>query len=88
MSEEESDDTESATSSLIANERTKLTATYLNGIAIATFAVGGLAPIVALVSSSTQVSALTSISLLTAFCIILSGVLHLIAARHLRQLKP
>jgi len=33
--------------SLIHNERTKLTATYLNGIAIAIFGVGVLAPTVA-----------------------------------------
>jgi hypothetical protein len=31
--------------SLVHNERTKLTATYINGLAIAVFAVGGLAPI-------------------------------------------
>jgi hypothetical protein len=30
--------------SLIENERTKLTAAYLNGLAIAIFAIGGLAP--------------------------------------------
>ena len=30
---------------MIRNEQTKLTATFINGMAVATFAVGGLAPI-------------------------------------------
>ncbi|GJE16047.1 amino acid transporter [Methylobacterium marchantiae] len=34
-------------SKLVANERSKLTATYVNGLAIALFAVGGLAPMFA-----------------------------------------
>ena len=33
--------------SLVHNEQAKLTATYVNGLAIAMFAVGGLAPLVA-----------------------------------------
>ncbi|HSI41256.1 MAG TPA: hypothetical protein VLA00_11990 [Xanthobacteraceae bacterium] len=32
--------------SLIHNERTKLSATYLNGVAIAVLAVGGLGPLI------------------------------------------
>jgi hypothetical protein len=36
--------------SLVQNEQVKLTATYLNGLAIAIFAVGGLAPVVGVVS--------------------------------------
>lgn len=40
-----------ATYKLIANERAKLTATYLNGIAVALFAVGGLAPLITIGSS-------------------------------------
>ena len=33
----------------VHNEQTKLTATWLNGVAIATVAVGGIAPLVAVV---------------------------------------
>ncbi|WP_428031451.1 amino acid transporter [Ancylobacter sp.] len=36
--------------SLVHNERTKLSATYLNGIAIAVMAVGGLAPVVSVLN--------------------------------------
>jgi len=38
--------------SLIQNEQTKLTATYLNGLAIALFGVGGIAPVLAYVFGS------------------------------------
>ncbi|MCJ2127407.1 amino acid transporter [Methylobacterium sp. E-045] len=36
-----------AGSQLVANERAKLTAAYVNGVAIAVLAVGGLAPLFA-----------------------------------------
>jgi hypothetical protein len=39
---------------LVGNERTKLTATYVNGVAIAIFAIGGFAPLISLASASTQ----------------------------------
>ncbi len=39
------EDDESARLRVVHNERTKLAATYMNGIAIATIAVGGLAPL-------------------------------------------
>ncbi len=73
---------------LLSNEQVKLTATYLNGIAITIFAVGGLAPLVALVSGTASPSAVPLIIALTSVCVVLSGALHLIARRHLRQLKP
>jgi hypothetical protein len=74
--------------SLVHNERVKLTATYLNGLAIAIFAVGGLAPLVAVLSGTANPTALTSIAALTTICVVLSGVLHLVAKRHLGQLTP
>jgi len=36
--------------SLIHNEQTKLTATYLNGLAMAIFAIGAVAPVVTIFS--------------------------------------
>ena len=45
MSEPDAEKTEADRLKSIHNERTKLTATYMNGVAIATIAVGGLAPI-------------------------------------------
>ena len=47
---------------LVANEQTKLSATYLNGLAIAIFAVGGLAPVVALVTGSPSATAFDQIT--------------------------
>ena len=73
--------------SLVRNEQVKLTATYLNGLAIATFAVGGLAPLVALVSGTTQQTALTLILISSIICVSGSAALHLIAKRHLKGLR-
>jgi hypothetical protein len=73
---------------LVANEQVKLTSTYVNGLAIAIFAVGGLAPFVAMVSGTAQPAALLPIAALNIVCVLLSGILHLVAKRHLRQLKP
>lgn len=39
--------------SLVGNERTKLTATYLNRVAIAIFAIGAFAPLVSLLPRTT-----------------------------------
>ena len=74
--------------SLVHNEKVKLTATYLNGLAIAVFAVGGLAPIVAIVSGTTQSVTATSVVILTSICVCLSAGLHLGARRTLRKLEP
>ncbi|MCJ2054757.1 amino acid transporter [Methylobacterium sp. J-070] len=45
MSKLEDDKAEAERLKAMHNERTKLTATYMNGVAIAAIAVGGLAPI-------------------------------------------
>jgi hypothetical protein len=74
--------------SLVENEQVKLTATYLNGVAITMFAVGGLAPVVALVSGATTSTPVALVAVLTTVCVGLSGALHLVAKRHLRQLTP
>ena len=45
-----------AGASLVHDEQTKLTATWLNGIAVAAVAVGGIAPFAAVVVGTTSVS--------------------------------
>lgn len=89
-----------ATHKLIANERAKLTATYLNGIAIALFAVGGLAPLIAIGNSirdfdpglSTgvahfQINYSGASLLISLVCFGGSAVLHSAARRALRTLR-
>lgn len=71
---------------LIRNEQTKLLATYLNGIAIAVFAVGSLAPVFSSIYGSSGPSWL--LALTSTLCVIASATLHLIARRVLRRLEP
>ncbi len=71
---------------LIHNERTKLTATYLNGIAIALFAVGAIAPIVSVLNNGAQGG--WPIALLAIICIAVSAALHLMARKILGRLQP
>lgn len=72
--------------SLIRNEQTKLLATYLNGIAVAVFAVGSLAPAFSGIYGNSGLSWLLAIT--SMLCIFVSGTLHLIARRVLRRLEP
>ena len=74
--------------SLVHNEQTKLTATYLNGVAIALFAVGGLAPIVAALSLSMPPAPLPVALVLSLVCNGASVILHSLARRALNGLKP
>ena len=70
--------------SLILNEQTKLTATFLNGIAIATFAVGGLAPVF---SSLYGPTGPTPFLLSTSgICFVMALALHYVARRVLGRL--
>lgn len=71
---------------LVRNEQAKLTATYLNGLAIAIFAVGALAPLVAYISGSIPVGA-GAVSALTLSCAATSLILHLLARRSLQALR-
>jgi hypothetical protein len=72
--------------SLVGNERTKLTATYLNGVAIAVFAIGSFAPLVSLafVGSATTSGILVWIA---GGRVIFSFALHLIARLFLGRLQ-
>jgi hypothetical protein len=70
---------------LVRNERTKLTATYFNGVAIAVVAVGGFAP---LISAANSTAALWPTVVPTSvICLFISGTLHLAARRILKGLK-
>jgi hypothetical protein len=71
--------------SLVHNERTKLTATYLNGLAIALFAVGGLAPVFSH-SFGTESRPLWTLVAAAVICLVVSAALHLWARRILKGL--
>ncbi|MBB3811453.1 MFS-type transporter involved in bile tolerance (Atg22 family) [Pseudochelatococcus contaminans] len=72
---------------LVHNERTKLTSTYLNGIAIATFAIGALAPTVSVGNGSATASSI-AVTLISVICITASLGLHFFARHLLGRLEP
>ena len=72
--------------SLVDNEKAKLSATYLNGLAIAVMAVGGFAPLVSFPFSGDGRSLWTTV-MVVVICIVISIALHLIARRVLAGLK-
>lgn len=72
--------------SLIRNEQTKLTATFINGLAVAIFAVGGLAPVFSTLYSEQGPSAL--LLLMSVVCFLLSMCLFYLARLTLRRLEP
>lgn len=69
----------------IHNERIKLAATWLNGLSVATFAVGGLAPWFSALYRDGPISPFASA--LSAICLIAAYALHLWAKRSLKGLK-
>ena len=71
--------------SLVRNERTKITATYLNGIAIAIFAIGSLAPIVGAANAQASIGGTLMIS--AGICASASVVIHLFSRRLLKGLQ-
>lgn len=76
--------TDEARSTLVRNERAKLTATYVNGVAIAVLAVGGLAPVFAVRPSGTPSLSVLASSIL---CFCVSAALHWAARRFLKELR-
>jgi hypothetical protein len=72
---------------LVHNERTKLSATYLNGVAIAVLAIGAFAPLVSYASAGSEVSPAV-LSVLSLGCLIVSTLLHYAARRLLGRLHP
>lgn len=71
---------------MIHNEQTKLTATYLNGVAIAVFAVGGLAPVFSSLYGTTGPT--NFLLAMSVVCFLASLSLHWIARTILRRLEP
>ncbi len=62
---------------LVANERTKLTANWLNGLATAIIAAGVFAPLVASIYGlSAQTTSWLLLSLLSATCFVFGAFLH------------
>ncbi|SFG64830.1 hypothetical protein [Methylobacterium gossipiicola] len=73
---------------LVTNERAKLTATYVNGVAVAVLAVGGLAPVFAQrLPGPIDPSAAIRTALTSLVCIVVSGVLHWMGRSILRGLR-
>ena len=71
--------------SLVRNEQAKLSATYLNGVAIAVVAGGGIAPWIALLVQDSG-PGLAKAALISAICFSLSGALHYLARTLLTKL--
>jgi hypothetical protein len=66
----------------VHNERLKITAAFLNGIAIAIFAIGGLAPAIQAGRVTVESEPLGGTILVVVICAGVAGILHL-AAREL-----
>jgi hypothetical protein len=73
---------------MIENERIKLTANWLNGLAIATYAVGGIAPILTSFYSGNEPSSPLAVALVSGVCFAATGALHFAARRILGGLRP
>ena len=72
--------------SLVRNEQAKLSANYLNGVAVALFAVGTLAPVLSMLYGDHEPTLLLMLGI--AICIAGSGALHFAARRILKGLVP
>jgi len=70
---------------LVRNERTKLTATYFNGVAIAIFAVGALAPSINATDSQARFWPVVAPTIV--ICLLISATLHFVARRILKGLE-
>lgn len=71
----------------IHNERTKLTSNFVSSLAVAIFAVGGVAPTLAMISSQTPLASSKAVLVFVLICYILCGVLHLVARRALEGIR-
>lgn len=78
---------EAARLKAIHNERTKLAATYMNGVAIAAVAVGGLAPIAQNHFERMSDLEIGLFLVKLGLCLVTSGGLHLGASYLLRRLQ-
>jgi hypothetical protein len=71
---------------LVRTEQIKLTATYLNGIAITVFGIGGLTIPFNLYSSAALTASPWIAATISVVCFAASAVLHLAGKRVLREL--
>ena len=62
--------------SLIHNERVKLSATYLNGVAIAVFALGSLAPLFSYIYSAEATQPPWVTAVVSIICAFVSAAIH------------
>lgn len=72
--------------SLVENEQAKLTANFINGVALTVFAVGGLSPFIAAAYGAAGPRPLLLVMAL--YCLGVSFALHYLARRVLRRLTP
>ena len=72
---------------LIHNERTKLSANWLNGASLAIFGAGGFGPWITLANPSGPHYDPWILSLVTIVCILAALALHFIARAHLGRMK-
>jgi hypothetical protein len=72
---------------LVRNEKAKLTATYVNGLGIAIFAVGSLAPLFNTLSSTAPGLPYWGLAIISGLCFAGSVALHLFARRILEGLE-
>lgn len=68
-------------------EKAKLSANYLNGLAVAVFAVGVLAPVLSVLNGGVSLSLLV-LAVEGAICLAVSVLLHSAGRRVLRKLSP
>ena len=67
------------------DETTKLTATYVNGMAIGMVVVGSVAPFINVVVSGYRSAAIGNLLASGAICVGLSAILHLVARWYLKR---
>jgi hypothetical protein len=71
---------------VIYNERIKLLATFVNGVGIAIFAVGGLGPLISSLNGPTGPTLF--LSFLSTICILIACAIHSIASTVLKRMRP
>jgi hypothetical protein len=71
---------------LVENEQTKLTATYFNGLSVALFGVGTLAPVLSYAFGQHGPQPFWLVLAASMICFAISGAIHLYARYHLKGL--
>lgn len=71
---------------LIHNERIKLLATFLNSCGVAVLGVGGLSPLILMISNGGELR--RGLILISVICILTAIGLHYMGSRVLQRMKP